>query len=463
MSALHNVEIEQAILGVLLCKNDTLTSVSSILSENDFYDPVHREIYRKIVGRINKDHVASPVTLKSDFEDHEGLKQLGGPSYLVRLAGATVSAYSLKSHVEQLNELRRKRELDEALTEAQQMLRTDKDAAGVLGYIEASLMQHESVRGSGRVISFQEAILTALQQAQNAYEGGVTGALTGLKGLDDMIGGFSPGDFVLIGGRPSMGKTALALSIALGSARDGNGVVISSLEMTPDSLALRALSEATAHAGNGVAYSDAKRGLIGSQQVPHLLSAAESIKDLPIKIIPSDVREIGALYAAVKRSKRLMDDKGQKLGMVIVDYLQLLRSSKAQRFEQITEISIALKGLAMQLEVPVVALSQLSRQIEGRDNKRPVMSDLRESGQLEQDADVIMFCYRDEYYLEREKPEFTKPNGDYDEEAEADFRAALLAAKGKMEVIVAKQRMGEIGTVGMQFKPEFNLVRSGGI
>jgi replicative DNA helicase len=302
-------------------------------------------------------------------------------------------------------------------------------------------------------MSFAAAINEAAQEAVAAHQReGVAGASTGIADLDRMTGGLFPGDLVIVGGRPSMGKTAVALSIALGQARAGGGVAIASMEMTAASLAARAVSEASARRGAGVAYSDIRKGTATNAQVETYIHAARSIADLPIQIIPPHIRDIGALYSAAKRAKTIFDGRGIGLKCLVVDYLQLIRSSKASRIDQISEISMALKGLAMQLEIPVVALSQLSRALESRDEKRPVMSDLRESGQIEQDADAIIFCYRDEYYISREKPD------QKNEQAVMDWQDRLEAARGRLELIVAKQRMGEIGTIEVGFDPAHNLI-----
>lgn len=231
-------------------------------------------------------------------------------------------------------------------------------------------------------------------------------------------------------------------------------MAIASLEMTPDSLALRAISEATDRAGRGVAYTTARKGTMTEQEHEDFIRAAQTLGDMPIKIIPPAVRDIGELYAAVRRCAKQFEAKGIRFGAVVVDYLQLLRASQAKsRFEIITEISIALKQMAISLGVPVIALSQLSRAVEQREDKWPVMSDLRESGQLEQDADLILFCYREEYYLQQERPEKD------DHEAMLEWSASLARAGGWLEIIVAKQRMGETGGVRVRFDEKYNSIR----
>lgn len=244
-----------------------------------------------------------------------------------------------------------------------------------------------------------------------------------------------------------MGKTGVALSIALNAARAGHGVCIASLEMNPEAMAMRALSEATANARNAVYYSKMRRGDMSEPQIDTLRKCAIEVANLPITFLPRNFADIGALMAGAKQAQRTMQGG---MSLMVIDYAQLLQSKAQNRYEQITEISIALKRLAGQMNVPVLALSQLSRAVEQRDDKRPMLSDLRESGQLEQDADTVMFCYRDEYYLEREKPA--------DMEQMEAWESSMRQAANRLEIIVAKQRQGEIATARVRFNPATNLI-----
>lgn len=454
MSVHSNVEVEQNILGALLVNNDVFQTIAGRITADDFFDPVHRRLYERIAAQLAQDALVSPVTLKVAFEDDEGLKELGGPKYLARLAGAAISIFATRDYADTLAALGRKRRLAERLEEEIEALKDpDKDAAAVLGSIEAYSMLQEGKAGA-EIVPFARALMTAVEDTQRAFENDeLPGAPTGIRNLDLMTGGFFPGELVILGGRPAMGKSATALAMALNAARAGKGVAIASLEMTAASLALRAISEATSRTGAGVAYNDARRGGISDDDCRAFFESARDISGLPIHIIPSTVRDLGAIYAMAKRSARMLEAKGTPLSMLIVDYLQLIRSAKQSRYDQISEISMGLKALAMQLGVPIVALSQLSRSVESRDDKRPVMSDLRESGQLEQDADVILFCYRDEYYLQREKPE------EHDCDAVQEWHQALSRAAGFMDIIVAKQRMGETGNVRVRFDARTNAIR----
>lgn len=445
-------ECEQQVLGALLVNPESLDVVAHTLRPELFHDPVHADIFKSISSRYRNGHLAETAAIAKAMEGHEGLKALGGKKYIVKLALSAATSSALPDYVSLLADLKGKRDLLESMDRARALIVAgEADADAIAGGLEADLIGREST-GRESLMSFKAAVLAAAEDASAAHEAdGVAGASTGIKSLDSMIGGLFPGDLVIVGGRPSMGKTAVALSMALGQARAGGGVAIASMEMTGASLAARAVSEATANAGRGVAYSDIRKGVATKAQVINFIRCAQDVADLPIMIIPPHVRDIGALYAAAKRAKKIMDGRGCGLKMLVVDYLQLIRSSKQSRLDQISEISMALKGLAMQLEVPVVALSQLSRGVESREDKRPVMSDLRESGQIEQDADVILFCYRDEYYAQRSEPE--GGGVEYDE-----WEARMKRVANRLDLIIAKQRMGETGTVTVGFNPAFNVI-----
>lgn len=449
----HNVEAEQALLGAALLNNEVVDRVAGVMKPADIFDPVHREIWDRILTRRSQDMLASPVTLRTDFEGHQGLAALGGPEYLARLGGAAISIFAAKDYAAVISGLAAKRRLAERLTAAIADLEDpDKDAATVLGAVEAHSLTEDAAKGA-EIISFATATKAALKTANDAHLGdGPAVMKTGIRKLDEMIGGFHPGDLVILGGRPGMGKSSLALALALNAAREGFGVAFASLEMTAESLALRAISEQTDRCGLGVPYAAARKGQLQDGAFDDFRRAALDIHQLPIRIIPPSVRDLGGLYAAVRRIVKQCEAKGIPFGAVVVDYLQLLRVERRSRFEEITEISIALKQMALQFNIPVIALSQLSRQVEQRDDKRPTMSDLRESGQLEQDADLILFCYRDEYYHRREEPEKYDP--DY-----PAWREALEACAGWMDIIVAKQRMGETGHVMVRYDEKTNAIR----
>lgn len=456
MSALINIEAEQALLGAILVNNDVFPRIANAVEVADFYEPVHARIFEAAARRIQQDILASPVTLKAALENDEGLSALGGPAYLVRLAGAAISIFAAKDYAILIAEAAKRRRLAAVLDEARAAIEDpDRDVVAVMGGVEAHSLVEDS-RGAADIIPFAKALTDAAIASHNARVGdGDRPMPSGVAALDDMLGGFYAGDFVILAGRPGMGKSSVALSFALHAARAGRGVAVASLEMTPSSLAMRAISEGSDRIGRGVAYADARRGHISENDDEVIFRTAQSMASLPIKIIPPSVRDLGGLYAAAKRCARQFEAAGKPMAALIIDYLQLIRSDARSRYEQITDISIALKQMAMQLGVPVIALSQLSRAVEQRDDKRPVMSDLRESGQLEQDADAILFCYRAEYYLRQERPE------EDDADAMHAWHDAIGRSSGWMEIIVAKQRMGETGTVRVRYDERFNRLHGG--
>ena len=449
---IYSTEIEQNILGTFLLDKKWYFETLGQVKPDDFFDPVHRHIFELMVSRFDKEQLVSPVTIKDAMSEHEGLKELGGPAYLVRMAGTAVSTHAIRDYCKELRTLTRRRNLSQLLQAMDKDLSEGvRGPEEVVGQLEASLIADDG-ESSDSVVSMMSAVAKAADLAAQAHQAeGVIGVPTGLADLDAMTGGFSAGELILLGGRPSMGKTAVALSMALSAARKGVGVAISSLEMTPDSLALRSVANEAATRGKGMAYTDAKRGTMTDQQAKDFFETTMDVGALPIEILPANMRDIGSIYAGVRKAGRILEGKGQPLGLIVVDYLQLISGQAKNRFEQIAEISIALKGLALKTGVPVLALSQLSRALESRDNKRPVLSDLRESGQLEQDADTVMFCFRHEYYLERDRPETDDPDFIH-------WQDALDASRNKLEIIVAKQRQGAVGTVNVGFNPATNYL-----
>lgn len=446
----HSVEAEQQLLGAILMKPDLLPKVIAAGGESLFFDGVHAAILRMAVTKDQAGEQVSPVTLRGWAEGHDGVRSLGGAQYLVRLAGHAVSEHSVDAYCATLADMNDKRRLLTAMDAASADIVKGEDSAGAIaGRLEAALVAQDM--GSGpKPVSMMAAVTKAVEQsfAANKGEGGDC-VQTGLLSVDRLLGGFYPGEMTLLGGRPSMGKTAVALSIALNAARAGQGVVICSLEMNPEAMALRALSEATGQAGRAITYADMRRGQFSPQQAEHIAAAAREVSELPITFLSREYSDLGSLYAGARQAKRTL---GNNMKLLVVDYAQLLRSQAKSRYEQITEISIALKALAGSLNVPVLALSQLSRALEQRDDKRPMMSDLRESGQLEQDADAVLFCYRDEYYIQREEPDIR------DGEAHEKWRDAMKHARHRLEIIIAKQRQGEIGTAHVFCNPALNRI-----
>lgn len=378
MTEFASITAEQNLLGAAILNNEVVDRAAGLLKASDFFDPLHGQIWDRIAYRRQQDMLADVVTLGSDLAGHPGLAEIGGPAYLVRLAGGAVSLFAWRDYATEIAALARKRRLADALSKALTDLNDpDRDAASVLSGVEAFGMTEEA-RGKGEIISLTKALSGALRVTMDARDGN-SGMPTGIKRLDEMIGGFRPGDLVILGGRPGMGKSSVALALALNAAREGFGVAFASLEMPVESLALRAISAQSDKAGRGVAYADALRGTLSDEDFDQVRWSAEDIVNLPIRFIPPETREIGEIHSAVKRCAKQFEAKGIPFGAVIIDYLQLLRAARnTSRFEAITEISIALKQMALTLKVPVIALSQLSRGIEQREDRRPIMSDLRE-------------------------------------------------------------------------------------
>ncbi|NDW00533.1 replicative DNA helicase [Salipiger sp. PrR002] len=464
----HSIEAEQQLLGAILTNNDVYDRVAAILGPQHFYDPVHRRIFEIAAARIAKNNLASPVTLKAFMEDDEGLKELGGPAYLARLAGAAVSSFAVRDYAQMIYDLAVRRDLiglgRDISARATKVDVKSEPREQIVQAEQALYKLAEQGQTEGGFQSFLRAVTDAVNVANAAYqrEGGLAGVSTGLIDMDKKLGGLHPSDLLILAGRPSMGKTSLATNIAFniakaykkGTRHDGTegaiegGVVgFYSLEMSAEQLAARILSEAAE-----VPSEQIRRGDMTETEFRRFVDAAKSLEACPLFIDDTPAIPIAQLAARARRLKRT-----HGLDVLMVDYLQLVRGTAENRVNEIAEISMGLKAIAKELNIPVIALSQLSRQVESRDDKRPQLSDLRESGSIEQDADVVMFVFREEYYVEREKPSDDR----LDEMAAWQERMERL--HGKAEVIIGKQRHGPIGTVELSFEGRFtrfgNLVR----
>ncbi len=466
----HSIEAEQQLLGAILTNNDIFDRIASIIGPEHFYDPVHARIFDVAASRIAKNTLASPVTLKTFLEDDEGLKELGGPAYLVRLAGAAISAFAAKDYAQMIYDLAIRRKLIEVgETIADKAKKVDIASEPSAQIVEAEqelyALAEQGTTESG-FQSFLRAVTDAVNVANAAYQrdGGLAGVSTGLTDMDKKLGGLHKSDLLILAGRPSMGKTSLATNIAFNIAKaykkgllpDGtegavNGGVVGfySLEMSAEQLAARILSEASE-----VPSEQIRRGDMTEAEFRRFVEAAKSLEACPLFIDDTPALPISQLAARARRLKRT-----HGLDVLMVDYLQLVRGTgrSENRVNEISEITMGLKAIAKELNIPVIALSQLSRQVESREDKRPQLSDLRESGSIEQDADVVMFVFREEYYVEREKP------GDHEMEKMAEWQERMERLHGKAEVVIGKQRHGPIGTVELSFEGQFtrfgNLVK----
>ncbi|MBS0122887.1 replicative DNA helicase [Thetidibacter halocola] len=464
----HSIEAEQQLLGAILTNNDVYDRVASIINAGHFFDPVHSRIYEIAAARIAKNNLASPVTLKAFMEDDEGLKELGGAAYLARLAASAVSSFAVRDYAQMIYDLAVRRDL----------IRLGRDIAAKASKVDVKSEPKEQIVEAEQALyklaeqgqsesgfqSFLRAVTDAVNVANAAYqrEGGLAGISTGLIDLDKKLGGLHPSDLLILAGRPSMGKTSLATNIAFNIAKaykkgtkpdgsegaiEGGVVGFFSLEMSAEQLAARILSEASE-----VPSEQIRRGDMTEQEFRRFVEAAKSLEACPLYIDDTPAIPIAQLAARARRLKRT-----HGLDVLMVDYLQLVRGTAENRVNEIAEISMGLKAIAKELNIPVIALSQLSRQVENREDKRPQLSDLRESGSIEQDADVVMFVFREEYYTEREKP------SDHELDRMAEWQQKMERLHGKAEVIIGKQRHGPIGSVDLSFEGRFtrfgNLVK----
>ncbi len=466
----HNIEAEQQLLGAILTNNDIYDRIASLVRAEHFFDPVHQRIFEIAAARIQKNALASPVTLKAFLEDDAGLRELGGPAYLARLAGAAISAFAARDYAQMIYDLAVRRELidlgRDISAKAAKVLVDSEPREQIIEAEQRLYKLGEQGHSERGFQSFLKAVTDAVNMANAAYQrdGGLAGISTGLMDLDKKLGGLHPSDLLIIAGRPSMGKTSLATNIAFNIAKaykrgrlqdgsdgavDGGVVGFFSLEMSAEQLAARILSEASE-----VPSEQIRRGDMTEAEFRRFVEAAKSLEACPLYIDDTPALPISQVAARARRLKRT-----HGLDVIIVDYLQLLKgtSKNDNRVQEVSEITQGLKAIAKELNIPVVALSQLSRQVESREDKRPQLSDLRESGSIEQDADVVMFVYRDEYYKEREKP------GDHELEKMAQWQTIMENVHGKAEVIIGKQRHGPIGTVELSFEGRFtrfgNLVK----
>lgn len=444
----HSIEGEENVLGLVIEDNSLVDAANIAGGASLFYNPVHAAIFEKVAQTRREGLLADIVTLKDWANSHEGFKELGGAKYLVRLVANARLHSQVGAYIEHLSEYAaRRRVLAAAQTATADLLRGEAPALVIAGRLETAVSTLEGGRAP-KSVSMYAAMTDAVTQVKSAQEGGAPPCVpTGIRALDRLITGLFPGELILLGGRPSMGKTAAAINVAVNVALAGRKVAFASLEMAPTDIAMRVLAERLADRSKAVPYRDLRAGRLGATSEEDFIEAANEAAKLSIEFLPRDFQDVGALLSGAKRAKARLDG----LDLVVVDYVQLVRSVQTRsRYEAVTEISTALKRLAVTLNVPVLALSQLSRQVEGRDDRRPRMDDLRESGQLEQDADTVIFCYRDEYYIERDKPD---PR---DFEQMEKWQAIMDAARNRLELIVAKQRNGPIGTAHILCNVAFN-------
>ena len=445
-----NIEAEQALIGSVLVNNDIIDEISTIINEKEFYDPLHSKIYELIQKLHNKGMIANPITLKNSFQSEASLAEVGGTEYLVKLTRFSSSVKQCIDYAKIIHEKFVKRELvkiSENLSEESMDDSLEKSGEDIIQNTE-KLLFDLAERGafSQSYSEFGKALDLTLEMATNAMKNdqGIVGIPTGLTDLDERLGGLHKSDLVIIAGRPSMGKTALATNIAFYAAKKNSDtnkksvVAFFSLEMSSEQLSTRIVSEQSRIKSN-----DIRRGKITEEEMNRLIETSRNIHELPMLIDETPAITISTLSNRARRIKRL-----HGLDLIVVDYIQLMSAGSRRydgRVQEISEITQGLKALAKELNVPVLALSQLSRAAEQRDDKRPQLSDLRESGSIEQDADVVMFVYREEYYLERKEPKLGSIE-------HAEWQSKMNEILGSADIIIGKQRHGPTGNVKVEFE-----------
>jgi len=445
-----NLEAEQALIGSILENNEIIDEISNIVNSHKFFDPAHKKIYEVVETLNNKGMIANPITLKNYFETNNSLTEVGGVDYLVKLTRFSSSVKQSIDYAKIIHEMYVRRELisiSESVSEESRDDELKKTGENIIEDAEKSLFDlAERGNFSQSFLKFNQALDQTIEMATLARQNdqGIVGVPTGLTDLDEKLGGLHKSDLVIIAGRPSMGKTALATNIAYHAAKkihennEKSSVAFFSLEMSSEQLSTRILSEQAKIKSN-----DIRRGKATEEELNRYIEASRNIYELPLYIDETPAIAISTLSNRARRIKRLFG-----LNLIVVDYIQLMKTNSKRfegRVQEISEITQGLKALAKELSVPVLALSQLSRAVEQRDDKIPQLSDLRESGSIEQDADVVMFVYREEYYLEKKQPKLGSIE-------HAEWQSKMNDITGLADIIIGKQRHGPTGNVHVEFE-----------
>ena len=447
----NNIEAEQSVIGSILVTNEIFDEISLIISSTNFYDPMHQKIFSAIETLIYKGLLANPITLKNYFKDEKD--ELDIPEYLIKITKFSTSIRQAKEYSKIIYDMFVRRELIKISEQTIDTAKLNDLNTSGQNIIENSekLLFDLAEKGSfnSSIIKFDDALKQTIEMASAAYknEEGIVGVPTGLRDLDDRLGGLHQSDLIIIAGRPGMGKTALATNIAFNAAQKlqdkgkKSSIAFFSLEMSSEQLSTRILAEQSRIKSN-----DIRRGRISDEQFDKFLETSKNISELPLFIDETPAINIAAMSNRARRIKRI-----HGLDLIVVDYIQLMRGTlnyKDGRVQEVSEITQGLKAIAKELSVPVIALSQLSRQVEQRDNKKPQLSDLRESGSIEQDADVVMFVYRESYYLENKEPRPATVE-------HAEWQAKMNEVSNLAEIIISKQRHGPTGNLMLEFEAMF--------
>lgn len=444
----HSMDAEQALLGMFLVDNRHFERVADSLKPEHFYQPPHQRIFAAISTMVNRGQQATPVTLKPYFEDDEDLRSVGGARYLAHLQAETPMINSSADYARTIRDAALRRQIilaGQDLIEGAREFNIDRSVEALMEEVEARLFAVSDINVSGKeAVSLEGISGEALALIECAQNGRLPGVPSGLRDLDDHLGGFRPGELTIIGGRPGMGKTVLALTIALNAARGGNAVLFQSLEMQNAQLYMRLLARET-----GIPVGlQLRPGGLRPEGFQSLVNASGRLRDVPLYIDENGSLTAGQIRARARRWKR-----SRGLQLLVVDYLGLVKSAdpRAQRVHQLGEVTKLLKATAKDLGIHVILLAQLSRGVEGRDDKRPSLADLRDSGEVEEDADVIMFPYREEYYLKEAPHRRTGETAEKHNDRVEEWQRRLDHARGRAEIIIGKFRQGNPGTVVLGF------------
>ncbi|WP_440680227.1 replicative DNA helicase [Candidatus Pelagibacter sp. HIMB1517] len=448
-----NIEAEQTVLGSILENNELFDEITDEINEGHFHDTIHQKIYKIISNLISKGLLANPITIKNFFNDNQELTEIGGLEYLLKLTKVSTTKNQIKHYSKLLADLYIRRQLikiSEETLEDSKNKELDITGTNILENTERKLFEiAERGEFQRSFVTFKDALKETIDMATAAYKNdqGIVGVPSGLTDLDDRLGGLHKQDLIIIAGRPSMGKTALATNIAFNAAENiqkqnkKTSVAFFSLEMSSEQLSTRILSEQSKIKSN-----DIRRGKINQEDFEKFIEASKNLENLPLHIDDTPAITISALSNRARRLKRK-----QGLDLIVIDYIQLMKSSGYRnegRVLEIAEITQGLKALAKELDVPVLALSQLSRQVEQREDKKPQLADLRESGSIEQDADVVMFVFREQYYLEKQEPKLGTAE-------HVEWQEKMNQVHNQAEIIIGKQRHGPTGLIKLEFESAF--------
>jgi len=448
-----NIEAEQTILGSILENNELFDEITDEINEGHFHDAIHQKIYKIISNLISKGLLANPITIKNFFNDNQELTEIGGLEYLLKLTKVSTTKNQIKHYSKLLSDLYIRRQLikiSEETLEDSKNKELEISGTNILENTERKLFEiAERGEFQRSFVTFKDALKETIDMATAAYKNdqGIVGVPSGLTDLDDRLGGLHKQDLIIIAGRPSMGKTALATNIAFNAAENiqkkdkKTSVAFFSLEMSSEQLSTRILSEQSRIKSN-----DIRRGKINQEDFEKFIEASKNLENLPLHIDDTPAITISALSNRARRLKRK-----QGLDLIVIDYIQLMKSSGYKnegRVLEIGQITQGLKALAKELNVPVLALSQLSRQVEQRDDKKPQLADLRESGSIEQDADVVMFVFREQYYLEKQEPKLGTAE-------HVEWQEKMNQVHNQAEIIIGKQRHGPTGLIKLEFESAF--------